>query len=103
MAHVANSNRAPGATAWDPRPRADRRPTMPQCRMAKMPKCGNAALWIRPRERNNNTNFPMLPLPTSLDYRPVWVWVWVKGQNVVWVSDERDAESPTYGFIGIFA
>ena len=27
----------------------------------------------------------------------VWVWVWVKGQNVVWVSDEHIAESPKLG------
>ena len=31
------------------------------------------------------------------EHSEVWVWVWVKGQNVVWVSDERDAESPILG------
>ena len=51
---------------------------------------------------------PARPEPTSLRVSlingtgTVWVlycmvWVWVKGQNVVWVSDEHVAESPKLG------
>ena len=29
----------------------------------------------------------------DMAWAPPWVWVWVKGQSVVWVSDEHVAES----------
>ena len=52
----------------------------------------SSAHTLRPRPSDATWRPEGLSVSTQLVLVYGMVWVWVKGQNVVWVSDEHDAE-----------